>query len=246
MLDVELAPNLGTFWSIWQQNIGINQLLETSRVMCFSAKWFGKKEMIFDSEHMSEHVDMVAHLHRLLSEADAICHYNGDRFDLPVINREFLLYSMPPPDTYKSIDLLKIIKRRFRFVSNKLDHVVQELGLGKKAKHEGHELWLKCMAGDKAAWKRMETYNKMDVVLLEKLYNRILPWIDTHPNHNLFETTGELVCPNCGGKHLVKKGVEHLKTRSYQRYRCKTCLTPIRGTVCIPATSVQLTQAIGA
>ena len=246
-LDVETAPNLATVWSIWNQNIGINQLLETSRVMCFSAKWQGEKEVIFDSEVKDGHKHMVEHLHRLLSRADVVCHYNGNKFDLPVINREFLLYGMPPPDPYKSIDLYQIIKRRFRFVSNKLDHVAQELKLGRKVKHEGHELWLKCMAKDEGAWSRMERYNRQDVLLLSRLYLRTLPWIDNHPNRALYgDHSTDMVCPNCGSTHVIKKGVEHLKTRSYQRYRCKKCGTPIRGVKSIHNTTVAITQAVGA
>ena len=240
LLDVELAPNLGTFWGIFQQNIGINQLMETSRLMCYAAKWLGKSGMSFDSEYKSAHESMVRGLHQLLSEADVVVHYNGDKFDIPVLNREFLLYGMVPPDPYRSLDLLRTIRKRFRFVSNKLDHVAQELKLGKKVRHEGHELWLKCMARDGQAWRKMEQYNKQDVVLLEKLYKRILPWIDTHPNHNLYASRP--VCPTCGSIHVIKKGVEHLKTRSYQRYRCNSCGTPIRSTNSIAGTGVKLTQ----
>ncbi len=54
---------------------------------------------------------------------------------------------MFPPAPFKEIDLLTVAKGRFRFVSNKLDYVAQQLGLGKKTEHSGHELWVQCMAG---------------------------------------------------------------------------------------------------
>lgn len=227
--DAELAPNLATVWSIWNQNIGINQLLETSRLMCFAAKWLGKKEIIFDSEYKSSHKEMVEKLWELLDEADAVVTYNGDKFDRGVINREFLLYGMEPPSPYHSIDLLRVVKKRFRFVSNKLDHVCQELGLGKKVEHEGHQLWLDCMNKKAKAWKKMETYNKQDVKLLELLYYRLLPWIQNHPNWALYLDTDRPVCPNCGSKHVVKKGTETTLTMRYERFKCKPCGTPIRG-----------------
>jgi len=181
MLDIEVAPNLATVWGIYKQNIAINQLLETSRVLCYAAKWQGDKQLLFESEHSAKpktaHEDMIWYLWELLNEADVVCHYNGDNFDIPLINREFLKYGYPPPSRYKSIDLLKTVRKNFRFTSNKLDHVCDELGLGRKAQHEGHELWLKCMDGDDRAWKTMEKYNKQDVVLLEKLYDKVLPWV---------------------------------------------------------------------
>ena len=81
--------------------------------------------------------------------------------------------------TYKQmqIDMLKIARKQFRFPSNKLDYVGKTLGVGAKTEHEGFDLWIKCMNRDGKAWKRMEEYNKQDVILLEKVYHRMLPWI---------------------------------------------------------------------
>ena len=87
--------------------------------------------------------------------------------------------------------------------------------------HEGHELWVKCMNGDKDAWKRMEDYNIQDVVLLEQLYNKLLPWIKNHPNQNLFNES--VVCPTCGSNHLQKRGTAISTAGVYQRYQCKSC-----------------------
>jgi DNA polymerase elongation subunit (family B) len=229
LLDVETSPNLATVWGIWQQNISLNQLHETSRVMCYTAKWYKDANVIFDSEHQSDHYDMISGLHKHLSEADAVVHYNGNKFDMPVINRELLRYSLGPPTPYKNIDLLQVVKKQFRFVSNKLDHVVQELGIGKKVATGGHELWLDCMAGDEAAWERMERYNRHDVTILEGLYDRLMPWITNHPNHGLHSTSAGIVCTNCGGDHVQKRGIETTKTQSYQRYQCVDCHTWMRG-----------------
>ena len=243
-LDVELAPNLATVWGIWNQNIGINQLLETSRILCFSAKWYQDNKIIFFGEYEHTQEEMLEKLYTLMNEAEVICHYNGDKFDIPVINRELFLLNIKPPTSYKSLDLLRTVRKRFRFVSNKLDHITRELGLGQKVKHEGHELWLKCMDKDPKAWAKMEKYNKQDIILLERLYKRVLPWIDTHPNHALYNTDGNTyVCPNCSSSRVYKNGIEHLKTRSYQRYRCKSCGTPIRDVKSISGTNVTLTQS---
>lgn len=229
-LDVEVAPNLATVWGIFNQNIAINQLLETSRILCYAAKWYGKKKIIFDSEFMSDHKSMMEGLHELLSEADAVIHYNGDRFDIPTINREFLLYDLPPPDSYHNIDLLKTVRKKFRFTSNKLDHICKELGIGSKVEHTGHQLWLDCMNRDKKAWKLMEKYNKQDVVLLEELYNKLIPWIQVHPNHALYlSNEHDIICPKCGSDDIKKNGTETTPTMKYQRYRCNSCRSPLRG-----------------
>lgn len=229
LIDVEVAPNLATIWGIFNQNIGINQLLETSRVLCYTAQWYGEKQAYFGSEYDMGHEDMINSLHELLDEADAVIHYNGKRYDVPVINREFLKYGLIPPSPYKQIDLMQVVKKNFRFVSNKLDHVCDELGIGRKSSTGGHELWLKCMDGDPKAWKIMEEYNIQDVALLGALYEKLVPWISDHPNMALYVDSDRPVCPNCGSSHIIKRGVTHTQVQTYQRFHCEECGTWIRG-----------------
>jgi DNA polymerase elongation subunit (family B) len=221
LLDIETSPNTAHVWGLWQQNVSINQLMESSYVLCYAAKWLGEDEVHFDSVHQSKPKAMLKGIHVLLDEADAVVHYNGTKFDIPTLNKEFLLHRYNPPSPYKQIDLLRVVRSNFRFPSNKLDYVSQRLGLGKKHAHEGHDLWVKCMNGDKDAWGRMESYNIQDVVLLESLYSTLLPWIKSHPNHNLY--TSNTVCPACSGHRLQKRGTAVSITGTYQRYQCKDC-----------------------
>lgn len=231
LLDIESSPNTAHVWGLWQQNVSLNQLMESSYVLCYAAKWLGEKEMFFDSVHQSKPKKMLKGIHGLLNDADAVIHYNGSKFDIPTLNKEFLLHSFNPPSPYRQIDLLRTVRSNFRFPSNKLDYVAQRLGLGKKQEHEGHELWVKCMNGDKDAWKRMEKYNIQDVVLLENLYNSLLPWIKSHPNHNLFQDGH--VCPTCASTALQKRGTSISGTGTYQRYQCKGCGSWSQGTKAI-------------
>ena len=229
LLDIETSPNTAHVWGIWDQNIGLNQLLESSYTLCYAAKWLGKKEVIFDSVNKSSQKKMLQGIHKLLDEADAVIHYNGARFDIPTLNKDFILNGLTPPAPFKQIDLLQVAKRQFRFVSNKLDYVSQALGLGKKTAHEGHELWIKCMNKDPQAWKTMEKYNKNDVVLLENVYQRFKPWIKNHLNLSVLSEDG-LVCPNCGGKHHQKRGYAITASAKYQRFQCQGCGNWFRGT----------------
>lgn len=241
LLDIESSPNVAHVWGIWQQNVGLNQLMESSYIMCWAAKWLGDKEVMFDSVFQSRPKTMLRRIHELISAADAVVHYNGTKFDMPTLNKEFLLHEMNPPAPYKQIDLLRTVRSQFKFPSNKLDYVSQRLGLGAKHEHEGHELWVKCMNKDKDAWQRMEKYNKQDVVLLEKLYNRILPWIKSHPNRNVAST--DVVCPSCGGVHLQRRGTALTTTATYQRYQCRDCGTWSQGTKAL-VKSVEVKQHV--
>ena len=220
LLDIETSPNLAHIWGLRDQYINPQHLLESSYVLCWAAKWLKEDEVFFDSVQKSSPKTMLRRIHKLISAADAVIHYNGTKFDMPTLNKEFLLHDFPPPAPYKQIDLLRSVRSQFRFPSNKLDYVAQRLGLGKKTEHEGYTLWVKCMNKDPAAWKVMEKYNKQDVVLLEKVYDRLLPWIKSHPNHNLFSGRG---CPNCGSSKLQKRGFTYTTTGTFQRFQCTNC-----------------------
>tara|TARA_R110002126_G_scaffold4455_2_gene23475 strand:- start:742 stop:1479 length:738 start_codon:yes stop_codon:yes gene_type:complete len=221
LIDIEVAPNTAHVWGIFDQNISINQLLESSYTLCYAAKWYGNPKIMFDSVQKSGKNKMLANVHALLDQADAVVHYNGSRFDIPILNKEFLLSGMPPPSPAKHIDLLQVARRQFRFVSNKLDYVSQALGLGGKTDHEGHTLWVKCMNDDRKAWKIMEEYNKNDVVLLEKVYDKFKGWIKQHPNHNAYSP--DICCPNCASRKLQARGTQRSRVAVYQRFQCQNC-----------------------
>ena len=226
LLDIETAPHLVAAWGLFDQTITLDLILEPGYTLCWAAKWLGKREVYFDSVHQSRPKAMLKRLHALIEEADAVVTYNGDRFDLPTLHKDFVKHGLDRPLPTASIDLLKTVKNQFRLASNKLDFVLGYFGLGGKKKHKGMSMWLACMRGDERAWKVMERYNKGDVTELEKLYNHLLPWIIHHPNRSVFE--GRPVCPQCGGTHIRKAGTQQTAAGKYQRYRCMTCKTPIR------------------
>lgn len=221
LLDIETAPNLAYVWGLWQQNVSINQIEAAGYVLCWSAKWLGSKELIFDSVKKSGKKRMLARIHKMLDEADAVIHYNGVKFDIPTLNKEFIKSGMNPPSPYKNIDLLPVCKRQFRFESNKLDYVASSLGLGNKVKHQGFELWVKCISGEEKAWQQMEKYNRHDVVLLEKLYYKIRPWIHNHPNMAAHDDIDG--CPKCGSSKYQARGTATSRARKYRRYQCTSC-----------------------
>lgn len=229
LLDIETAPNVAHVWGLWQQNVGLNQILASGYVMCWAAKWYGKRGVMFDSMHASTPKKMLRGVHKLLDEADVVVHYNGTKFDIPTLNKEFVMYEFKPPAPYKQVDLYVTAQKQFRFPSNKLEYIAKALGLGEKTRHEGHELWVRCMAGDEAAWKRMEAYNKNDVELLEPLYDRMAPWVRTHPNHGLYDEPGVPVCPTCGSTKLQRRGFARTQVNKYARYQCVSCGTWSRG-----------------
>lgn len=224
LLDIETAPNVVHVWGLRDQDIATNQLIEVSYVMCWAAKWLDEPGVLFERTHrkMDSSIGMIRKIHRLMEKADHIITHNGNKFDLPTLNKEFLLKGLYPLPPVHYTDTLTAVKSRFRFVSNRLDHLAQELGVGKKVSHEGHTLWVKCMNDDPKAWADMERYNKNDVVILEGVYNKIKPWIKTQASFAA-RNGDRLVCPKCGGKNYQQRGFMYTKVAKYARFACTDC-----------------------
>lgn len=223
MLDIETAPHRVYTWGLWQQNVALNQIEEVGYTLCWAAKWYGDDKVMYSSIHRDGKVAMLWKMYTLLEEADVVVHYYGSHFDVPTLNQEFLAMGWTPPAPFIELDLINTVRKRFKLPSNKLNYISNYLGLGEKINHKGMELWRGCMEGNPEDWKVMEQYNKQDVVLLEKLYDVIRPWIKNHPNHALFTDDEMEVCPNCGSDHLQKRGFHYTKTLTYQRVKCMDC-----------------------
>jgi hypothetical protein len=245
VLDIETGPNLAYVWGLWDQNVGLSQIAEVSSVLCFAAKWLNEKQVRYHSVHHDGRDTMVRAAWDLLDQADAVVHYNGRAFDIKHLNREFVLAGLGPPSPHKDIDLLTTSRGRFRFASNKLEHVASQLGLGRKVKHSGFELWKACLDGDPAAWATMRRYNIGDVRLTESLYWELLPWIRAHPNVNLFNDGQHLsACPFCACTDLERRGVAATTVGQYQRYRCTRCKGR-RGSLTPPQSAAPSDRAAG-
>jgi len=227
-LDLETSPNLAHVWGLWNQNISIGQLVQSTEVICFGARWNDSKNVIFKSQFHHGKTEMLTEMHRLLDEADVVVGWNSQSFDVKHMNREFLEAGMNPPAPFKDLDLMRVVKSQFRMPSNKLDYVAQLLGVGAKVKHSGFDLWLDCMAGKKPAWAEMKKYQIQDVNLLIDLYEKLKPWIKNGPNVALHDGI-EDGCRNCGSIKLHRRGVAKSNTATYQRFQCMDCGSWNRG-----------------
>mgnify|MGYP001613856804 FL=1 len=185
-IDIETAPNIAYVWSLFDTHVPIDRVVAPGYTLCFAARWQGEREIIFRSVWDHGMKRMIDNAWTLLNNADMLVHYNGKKFDVPTLNREFVLQGLTPPSNYHEVDLYHVVKRRFKFASNKLDYVCEQLGLGTKVRHRGMPLWRDVMAGVKALQKIMKTYNIQDISLLSGLYTKLQPWIPNHPNRGMW------------------------------------------------------------
>ena len=226
-IDIETRPIKAYTWGIWQQNIGINQIIDPGGILCFAAKFVGESKIHFHSQWDDGPARMARVAHKLLSEADGVMGWNSDKFDLRWLNSQFIANNLGPPHPFAKIDLMKSSKRHFQLPSNKLDYVAQFLGVGRKIRTGGFDLWDDVMRGDTKARNKMMRYNIQDVRLTERVYHAMHDrgWVRGLPNQSI---DGGSCCPNCGSEKIRSTGSWETLTRIYKKWVCLTCQSSFR------------------
>lgn len=226
MYDLETFANKAFVWGKYEQDV--IAYIQEGYMLSWSAKWLDGKQItkgLCDYKgykpNSNDDKALVSELHDLISQADIVIAHNGDRFDVKKMNTRFIYHKLQPPEPYRTVDTLKIARNKFAFNSNKLDDLGHFLEVGRKLKHPGFDLWLGCEKGDPKSWDLMKKYNKQDVLLLEKIYLKLLPWITNHPNITVLQETKG--CPNCGSDNLQKRGLGFSNKTKIQRYQCFSC-----------------------
>jgi hypothetical protein len=234
IFDIETSPIEAYVWRLFDQNVSLNQIIKDWYVLSWSAKWLGDsadKVMYEDQRHAKDLANdkkIMKSIHKLLDEADVVITQNGIKFDVKKLNSRFIMHGMKPPRSFKHIDTLRIARRHFSFTSNKLEYMTDKLcTVYKKLTHgkfPGFALWKECLAGNMEAWDEMEEYNRYDVLSLEELYHKLIPW-DNTVDFNLFTSDdADYVC-SCGSTRFDRKEGDYYHTTAarYQRVVCKDC-----------------------
>jgi len=228
LFDIENSPNLSYTWGKFEQDVIDFQ--KEWYMLSFAFKWLGDKTVKAFSlpdfksykKDKTDDKELLKELWKLLDEADVVVGHNSNSFDIRKTNARFIANGFTKPSPYKTVDTLREARKTFFFNSNKLNHLSQLLGFGEKIETGGFKLWIECMSGNMKAWKQMVKYNKHDVVLLEKLYLTLRPWINNHPNRALMDEK-ERACPTCSSPDVIKQGFIYSRIGKYQKWQCKNC-----------------------
>jgi DNA polymerase elongation subunit (family B) len=228
ILDIETAPNIAYVWRFFKENVGAKQVIQNSYMLSYAAKWLNEKEVFYEDLSNQHEAEMLSKLHPLLDEADIVVAHNGDGFDLPHIQGRFLMHNIKPPAPYKQVDTVKVARKEFNFPSNSLEYLSNVLDLAiKKGQHKkfpGFELWLGVLRNDPEAWAEMKEYNIDDILVLEQLYLKFLPYMRFHPNVGVFaDNVDEPSCPKCGGHHINYRGYSYTAVGKFHRFQCQDC-----------------------
>lgn len=232
ILDIETAPILADVWQLWDQTVGLNQIVQDWSILAWAAKWRGKDEIFYqdtgDQENKRDDSKILPLLWDLMDEADIIVGQNSKRFDIPKINARFMINQTKGrliPSGFRHHDTRLMAKSKYGFTSYKLEYMAKALGLKNQKlvdrKFHGHDLWRECLKGNVDAWQEMRIYNPIDILATEELYE-ILLVNDSTINFNTYYDDNENRC-SCGSFVVIKRGYRYTNGGKFQSYHCQDC-----------------------
>lgn len=236
--DLEVAPAMGWFYPPLYET-RILKVKERQKLMSFAWQEVGEEKIdALNLSHMKGYNKnpfddklLTQELHKVMSEADILLGQNSDNFDIKMANYFFIMNGLEAIPPTKSIDTKKIAKRYFRFMSNSLDNLSEELGYEGKTEITYKDLWVPAFLGQSEdAWKLMDEYCKNDVQQTTNIYLKMRGFMRTHPS--LSRISGEYdACPVCGSLDFRVKAYRTSNTARYRQYFCNTHLGYFRDRV---------------
>ena len=232
--DLETLPNLPEALKQWTQLSSYpGQTLKASisTIICAGWKVLGSKQVqcinAWDFPEWKKDVNddkkVCQAIYDVLKDADCVLTHNGKRFDWKFLQTRLMFHGLQHLPKIHHVDTCAEAKKNMMVFNNRLNTLARFLTDDEKMDHEGWDLWVKVHARDPKAMKTMEKYCKQDVLVLEKVFNKLRPVIGSLPNQNLFNPLKAKACPGCGSSRLVGRGKSYTLTRTYHRYVCKDC-----------------------
>ena len=123
---------------------------------------------------------------------------------------------------YTIVDTLVVAKQNFRFSSNKMKFLNDQLGIRNKIDNSGFLLWKGCDQGDEESLKTMLEYNIGDIGATEELFYKVRPYVRNF-NVALYNEIEEPQCPVCGSTNLSISGFYYTPSGKWNSIRCQDC-----------------------
>ena len=176
--DIEVSADVVFTWRIgYEVNISPDDIIQERAVICIAYKWEDEDEVYSLQWDEGDDAELLTKFSKIIDSADEVITQNGDRFDIKWLRTRCLFHGIPISPKFNSIDTLKMAKSGFLFNSNRLDYMGQFLGVGKKIKTD-YDLWKKItLENDEESMKKMLRYCEQDVLLLEKVYNKLKGYV---------------------------------------------------------------------
>lgn len=178
--DIEVSANIVFSWNVGHKiTIPYENIIRERAIICVCYKWEGDDKVYSIEWDNGDDKKLLERFTKIIDSADEVITQNGDNFDIKWLRTRCLYHDIDISPKFNSIDTLKMARNGFRMNSNRLDYMGQYLGEGQKIKTD-HTLWRDItLNNDKAALTRMVDYCKGDVVLLERIYQKLQKFVPT-------------------------------------------------------------------
>ena len=253
VLDIETTMAVKMFYSLYKDFASPKDVIAPGSILCFAAKWVGDPcNTFYFVDRRKGYRRMLEILWALLNEADYVVTWNGDRFDLPKIEGQFLRVGLGRPSPSKSIDLMKAAKS-LGFESKGLDYVGRMLSTSRKVAGAGAAGWKDCLgivadpvaAGMNEAEHAVDTVRRIVTCELEETPEMTAAWRgmkeynkgDIQATEDLFFVLAPFIknlaihdsgCILCGTQEYAFIGYHETPASRWQVRRCSDCGTRYR------------------
>lgn len=234
-IDIERLPGrfAADFWDLnafKNRRIHADLVTEWPRTICMAWKVYGTKRVEFTSEWDDGPEGMLRAAWDVFDAADLVYGHNHDRFDIRHLNTGWRDIGLPPPSPFKTLDTLKAARSTFGDESKTLNALCQRVGVVSKVDKYDVDVARAAITGNKAAQRRIKTYNCGDVEASEALVDRLRGWIPSHPHDLIGRIDDRPTCNQCWGDNLEHNGVKLAQQITYTLWRCGDCGANVQGT----------------
>ena len=137
-------------------------------IVCWSAGWVGENKIhsaCVDHRAALKYQDakILKPLRELIEQADIISGQNVEWFDLRMINARMAINGIRPSEGYKIQDTLKMLRKKYKFMSNRLDYIAPLFGFRPKEAMSNRDWLAIADHGDEKTLAKMLKYNRADV-----------------------------------------------------------------------------------
>lgn len=226
VLDIETLPMVIYSWSLWDEHNGVEQIIQDSCILSWAGKYLNGSKVYSDiltpDEAKARDTRRITQsVWDFLYKADVVIGHNYNAFDRKYINTMFLKNGLPPLK-YTVVDTLEVARRNFKFASNKMKYLNEQLGVRTKIENDGFPLWKACSEGEKHALEVMLEYNEGDVGATEDLFYKLRPYVK-NLNVALYNEETRQQCPTCGSENLQIDGWYYTPAGKWESIRCMNC-----------------------
>ena len=233
ILDVERLPGITRqYWwdrgDLQKRYIAYETVERQPRTTIFCAKWHDSPDIIQLAEwDKGGRKRFLSRIHSLMSEAQIVVGHNIDNADLPWLAGDLHIEAgLPPLPPIKSIDTLKILRRKFKSGApfKSLDAICQILGLPAKTDRYDREAMERAVSEKSIEDReRLVAYCAGDCVSTQALWEWLAPHQTSPPALFVDGKDSLTTCHRCGHdtEPIPRRYVANVLT--YSMRRCTHC-----------------------